>query len=169
MLKLTDVAQALPRMKTGADLTDALQLLPKYDAYIREQDAATRLTALCELYRIYIPSSLSTEIYTKLYLALIFGAGTVHDPGESPQWHGERQGKGKTCRTQANYSRRYSPDFLQALSDLYGGTDQCERVCATVQLVATHGLQVSANAGTLKGLKATAYRLCPSSLHTSLG
>lgn len=71
MLKLTDVTQALPRMKTGTDLTDALQLLPKYDAYIREQDAATRLTALCELYRIYIPSSLSTEIYTKLYLALL--------------------------------------------------------------------------------------------------
>ena len=71
MLKLTDVAQALPRMKTGADLTDALQLLPKYDAYIREQDVATRLTALSELYRIYIPSSLSTEIYTKLYLALL--------------------------------------------------------------------------------------------------
>ena len=57
MLKLTDVAQALPRMKTGADLTDALQILPKYDAYIREQDAATRLTALSELYRIYRPST----------------------------------------------------------------------------------------------------------------
>ena len=71
MLKLTDVTQALPRMKTGTDLTDALQILPKYDAYIREQDAATRLTALSELYRIYIPSSLSTEIYTKLYLALL--------------------------------------------------------------------------------------------------
>ena len=40
-------------------------------AYIREQDAATRLTALSELYRLYIPSSLSTEIYTKLYLALL--------------------------------------------------------------------------------------------------
>ena len=51
MLKLTDVTQALPRMKTGTDLTDALQILPKYDAYIREQDAATRLTALSELYR----------------------------------------------------------------------------------------------------------------------
>ena len=71
MLKLSNVTKALPRMLTGTELTEALQVLPPYDPHIRQQDTATRLTALSDLYRIYLPAPMSSEIYTKLYLALL--------------------------------------------------------------------------------------------------
>ena len=71
MLKLSDVTKALPRMLTGTELTDALQVIPPYDPRIRQQDTATRLIALSDLYRIYLPGSMSAEIYTKCYLALL--------------------------------------------------------------------------------------------------
>ena len=71
MLKLSNVTKALPRMLTGTELTEALQVLPPYDPRIRQQDTATRLTALSDLYSIYLPSPMSSEIYTKLYLALL--------------------------------------------------------------------------------------------------
>ena len=71
MLKLSNVTKALPRMLTGTELTEALQVLPPYDPRIRQQDTATRLTALSDLYRIYLPAPMSSEIYTKLYLALL--------------------------------------------------------------------------------------------------
>ena len=71
MLKLADVTKALPRMLTGTELADALQVIPSYNPRIRQQDTATRLTALSDLYRIYLPSPMSSEIYTKLYLAML--------------------------------------------------------------------------------------------------
>ena len=71
MLKLSNVTKALPRMLTGTELTDALQVIPPYDPRIRQQDTATRLTALSDLYRIYLPAPMSSEIYTKLYLCFV--------------------------------------------------------------------------------------------------
>lgn len=71
MLKLSNVTKALPRMLTGAELAEALQVIPPYDPLIRQQDTATRLTQLSDMYRIYLPSPMSSEIYVKLYLALL--------------------------------------------------------------------------------------------------
>ena len=39
--------------------------------FIKKQDAATRLIALSDLYHLYVPSQMSVEIYSKLYLALL--------------------------------------------------------------------------------------------------
>lgn len=61
----------LPPMLSGMELLSALQVLPTYDPSIRNQDAATRLIALSDLYQLYIPSQMSVEIYSKLYLALL--------------------------------------------------------------------------------------------------
>lgn len=61
----------LPPMLSGAELLSALEVLPPYDESIRNQDAATRLMALSDLYKIYLPSQMSIEIYSKLYLALL--------------------------------------------------------------------------------------------------
>lgn len=60
----------LPPMLSGAELLSALEVLPDYDASIINQDAATRMIALSDLYKLYIPSQMSVEIYSKLYLAL---------------------------------------------------------------------------------------------------
>lgn len=61
----------LPSMKSGQELITALSIIPKYDESICEQDQTARLVALSDLYQIYIPSQMSLEIYSKLYLALL--------------------------------------------------------------------------------------------------
>ena len=71
MADLSDIIHILPSMKSGADLFSALEVLPKYDDTIRTEDVPVRLMALSDLYRIYVPSQMSLEIYSKMYLALL--------------------------------------------------------------------------------------------------
>lgn len=61
----------IPPMLAGTELLSALEVLPDYDEAIRDLDAATRLMALSDLYKLYLPSQMSVEIYSKLYLALL--------------------------------------------------------------------------------------------------
>ena len=68
----------LPKMKTPEELTDALKVLPEYSNTICHKDSVTRLLALSDLYKIYIPSFMSVEIYSKLYLALIRSISKKH-------------------------------------------------------------------------------------------
>ena len=68
---MDDIIRCLPKMKTGDSLISALSVLPPYDETIRLQSEAERLIALSDLFRVYIPSPMSTEIYSKLYLALL--------------------------------------------------------------------------------------------------
>lgn len=68
---MNDILSLIPEMKAGDALISALSVLPAYDENIRSQNEAVRLIALSDLYRIYIPSPMTTEIYSKLYLALL--------------------------------------------------------------------------------------------------
>lgn len=61
----------MPEMKSGRELISALTVLPEYDDSIRNENQAIRLMQLSDLYRMYIPSNMSLEIYSKLYLALL--------------------------------------------------------------------------------------------------
>lgn len=61
----------IPEMKSGQELISALTVLPEYEESIRYENQAVRLMQLSDLYRMYIPSSMSLEIYSKLYLALL--------------------------------------------------------------------------------------------------
>jgi len=71
MTNLSEIIHALPTMKSGQELISALEILPEYDASIRTADVSVRLMALSDLYGIYVPSQMSLEIYSKLYLALL--------------------------------------------------------------------------------------------------
>lgn len=71
MTELSNIIHILPSMKSGDDLFSALEVLPKYEESIRGADVPVRLMALSDLYRIYVPSQMSLEIYSKMYLALI--------------------------------------------------------------------------------------------------
>ena len=71
MRTITEVANMLPTMKTGNQLISALTVLPEYDVSICNENEAIRLMALSDIYKIYIPSKMSQEIYSKLYLALL--------------------------------------------------------------------------------------------------
>ena len=66
-----DFTSKLPEMKSGNELIAALSIIPEYDETICQQNQAVRLMALSDLYQIYIPSQMSLEIYSKLYLALL--------------------------------------------------------------------------------------------------
>ena len=68
---MIDFTTKLPEMKSGNELISALSIIPKYDETICQQNQAVRLMALSVLYQIYIPSQMSLEIYSKLYLALL--------------------------------------------------------------------------------------------------
>ena len=61
----------MPPMKSGNELLSALEVLPEYDDAICDADAPVRLMALSDLYRVCVPSQMSLEIYSKLYLALL--------------------------------------------------------------------------------------------------
>lgn len=66
-----DYLSAMPEMKSGEVLNAALSVIPAYDDSICNKDIPARLMALSDLYRLYIPSQMSLEIYSKLYLALL--------------------------------------------------------------------------------------------------
>jgi len=61
----------MPKMLSGQALDDALRISPEYDESIRTATEAERLIALQDLYRVYIPTDMAREIYTKLYLSLL--------------------------------------------------------------------------------------------------
>ena len=71
MSNLSEIIPLLPPMKSGSELLSALEVLSEYDAAICDANAPVRLMALSDLYRVYVPSQMSLEIYSKLYLALM--------------------------------------------------------------------------------------------------
>lgn len=71
MVKITDVVGQLPEMMFGDELSRALAVIPEYDADIVNKSATERIRALSDLYKLYIPSRLSQEVYYKCHLALV--------------------------------------------------------------------------------------------------
>ena len=61
----------LPKMLTGEELMEQMKVLPEYDEEIARAPIAERLMALPDLYRLYIPSHMSAEIYSKMYISLM--------------------------------------------------------------------------------------------------
>lgn len=68
---MNDITKLLPDMKTGEELISEILSLPDYQEEIRYKNVAERLIALSDMYKIYIPSKMTEEIYSKLYLALL--------------------------------------------------------------------------------------------------
>lgn len=68
---MNNILSQLSDMKAGQELISEMSVLPLYDENIRSQSTTSRLIALSELYNVYIPSPMSVEIYSKLYLALL--------------------------------------------------------------------------------------------------
>lgn len=61
----------MPKMLMGKDLEDAMVSLPPYDPRICNEDVATRIMALNDVAELYIPSHMSYEIYSKIYLSML--------------------------------------------------------------------------------------------------
>ena len=68
---MNEIIRQLPKLKTGEELKQALTVLPEYGEHIWEEDEGIRLMALSDIYNIYLPSSMTTEIYSKVYLSML--------------------------------------------------------------------------------------------------
>lgn len=66
-----NLVEKMPEMLSGKELYDRLADLPEYSEEVRRKSQTERLIALSTLYDIYLPSEMSVEIYSKLYLALL--------------------------------------------------------------------------------------------------
>lgn len=66
-----DLIRQMPKMLSGQELYEKLADIPMYSEEIRGKSQTERLIELSALYEIYLPSEMSIEIYSKLYLALL--------------------------------------------------------------------------------------------------
>ena len=66
-----NIVEKLPPMLSGEELKRRLEIKPFYDGEIRSKTKSERLVALNEIYSIYLPSVISDEIYSKIYLAML--------------------------------------------------------------------------------------------------
>ena len=68
---MDDILQYMPKMLSGRELDEKLAIFPTYNKSIITKSATERLIALQDIYQIFVPNTMSREIYTKLYLALL--------------------------------------------------------------------------------------------------
>lgn len=66
-----DLIKQMTDMLSGQELYEKLADIPVYNEEIRGKSQTERLIELSSLYEIYLPSEMSIEIYSKLYLALL--------------------------------------------------------------------------------------------------
>ena len=66
-----DLIKQMPEMLSGQELYEKLADIPAYSEEVRGKSQTQRLIELSTLYEIYLPSEMSIEIYSKLYLALL--------------------------------------------------------------------------------------------------
>lgn len=67
----SNLLDKIPSMLSGEELYNRLTDLPEYDRSIQTKNQTERILSLSTLYDIYLPSEMSIEIYSKLYLALM--------------------------------------------------------------------------------------------------
>lgn len=84
--------QYMPPMLMGDELINALSVFPPYNPSIRKTSTAERLIELSRLYDIYYPSPMSSEIYCKLYLALLRSLQKKHTRAAIQQGNLNRKG-----------------------------------------------------------------------------
>lgn len=65
------LVKKLPPMLSGRELEQALTILPEYDPDIVNQSDAVRLVALSDIYKVFVPTQMAREIYTRMYLSLL--------------------------------------------------------------------------------------------------
>ena len=77
---MNNLITQMPPMLYGKELDDALTILPPYDPDIIHADAATRLVALSDIYRVFLSNSMAREIYSKLHLSLLRSLNKKESP-----------------------------------------------------------------------------------------
>lgn len=68
---INDILKNIPEMMTKDELYKRLIKVPVYNKDICKKGSAERLVALMDIYDTYVPSDMTYEIYSKLYLAML--------------------------------------------------------------------------------------------------
>ena len=107
-----NIMEKVQPILVGKELKERMTIFPTYEESIRNENQAIRLLELNQLYSFYLPSDMSVEIYTKLYLAMIKSLKKK----ESKLAIEQRNLNGKNLRTCAN---GLEPSF----GGIIGGSD----------------------------------------------
>ena len=113
MLDINTLIEELPEMLSGNELKNAMQVLPEYDESIRQENDAKRLMKLSDLYNIYLPSQMSQEIYSKLYLGILRSLQKKGTRTAIKQFNQNHKDMKESCITRAT----------QQYSGIIGGSD----------------------------------------------
>lgn len=106
--------EKLPEMLSGEELIQKMSILPAYEEEVcRNGSDAERLMKLSDLYNIYLPSQMSTEIYSKLYLAIL----------RSLQKKGTKLAVQQMNSNKRNMSEATNSRGNQQYSGIIGGSD----------------------------------------------
>ena len=66
-----NIMEKIAPMLVGEELKKKMLVVPDYDESIVNESQAVRLLELGKIHSFYLPSDMSVEIYTKLYLAMV--------------------------------------------------------------------------------------------------
>lgn len=138
---MIDYSEFLPRMLFGEELKKALTILPDYDESVRKMDAGSRLVALSDIYRIFVPNNATLEIYHKLYLLTASSMAKKGTVDTVRQLNANYQGTagvitGMTSSTIIAPSGMGKSSSIQKAVSLFGGLVEVEnpyqKICPVV-------------------------------------
>ena len=111
---MKELIRQLPPMLMGGALKEKLQVLPRYNPGIRKEDGAVRLMELSNLFQCYLPSVMTTEVYSRLYLSMV----------KSLQKKGTREAViQRNLNWKVNKNPTYSPTMPGLGNGVLGGSD----------------------------------------------
>ena len=141
-MKEVDFASMLPPLLLGDELTTAMTCLPSYDASVRSLSASERLMRLSDIYKVFIPTSMATEIYQRVYMMTsmsLQSKGTVESVrrmnanyawSHGSEYHGVATGA--TSATVIGISGIGKTSCIQSSINLLGGIIETENPCHKV-------------------------------------
>lgn len=141
-MKELDFASMLPPLLLGDELTTAMTCLPSYDASVRSLSASERLMRLSDIYKVFVPTSMATEIYQRVYMMTsmsLQSKGTVESVrrmnanyawSHGSEYHGVATGA--TSATVIGISGIGKTSCIQSSINLLGGIIETENPCHKV-------------------------------------
>ncbi len=141
-MKELDFTSMLPPLLLGDELTTAMTSLPDYDASVRTLSASERLMRLTDIYKVFVPTSMATEIYQRVYMMTsmsLQSKGTVESVrrmnanyawSHGSEYHGVATGA--TSATVIGISGIGKTSCIQSSINLLGGIIETENPCHKV-------------------------------------
>ena len=141
-MKGHDFASMLPPLLLGDELVTAMTSLPHYDSSVRTLSASERLMRLSDIYKVFVPTGMATEIYQRVYMMTsmsLQSKGTVESVrrmnanyawSHGSEYHGVATGA--TSATVIGISGIGKTSCIQSSINLLGGIVETENPCHKV-------------------------------------